>query len=248
MSVDPETSAAFFTALFGWTELPVEISPFGTYRQLFLGNEIFGGMLPLDPALNYPSHWISYIDVHNIEAVTARARRLGGTIALPPAEIPGIGRFAALTDKQGALFCVIEWNADAARSSVRADKPQPGAVAWNELLSADPSSAAAFYRKLFRWETRTSQDARGEQRQMSLNGRPEAGIRQRVEGMNASAWLVSFAVADLDAALARVVELGGRVVSGPMEGADQGRFAYAADPTEAGFGLVQLVPPTHSSS
>jgi len=45
--------------------------------------------------------------------------------------------------------------------------------------------------------------------------------------------------ADLDAALARVGELGGRVVSDVMEREGFGRFAYAADPTEAGFGLVQ---------
>jgi uncharacterized protein len=239
MSVDPEASSAFFTALCGWTEIPIEIEPFGTYRQLFHGDEVFGGVLALDPAIGHPSHWVSYIDVQIIEAAVAKTARLGGLVASQPSEIPGVGWFATLADKQSVLFCMLQWSADAARPEERSDQPEPGAVAWNELLTADPSSAAAFYGKLFNWQMRTTRLPRGDYRTMLRDGKPEAGIIKRLSGMNMSAWLIYFEVADLDASLAKVAELGERVVSEIIEEEGVGRFPYAADPTEAGFGLVQ---------
>jgi uncharacterized protein len=37
----------------------------------------------------------------------ARAGELGGSVVAPAFEIEGIGRFAVLTDPQGAMFAVI---------------------------------------------------------------------------------------------------------------------------------------------
>jgi predicted enzyme related to lactoylglutathione lyase len=238
LSVDPERSSAFFAALLEWTELPFETER-GGYRQFLRGDEPIGGVLALDPAIGHPSHWISYVDVANLDAVVAKTARLGGAIASEPSEIPGVGRFAALADKQGALICALQWHANAIRPPERSATPAPGTVAWNELLTADPSSAAAFYSKLFNWEQRRSGQARGDERLLLRGGEPEAGIVRRLPGMAMSAWLVHFATADLDASLARVEKLGGRVVSEITEDGRGGRFAYAADPTEAGFGLMQ---------
>src|SRR4051794_33584991 len=108
LSVDPERSAEFFTSLFGWTQLPVESGSQASYRQLLLGDEPFGGILELDRAVGHPSHWISYARVQSVNVATAKAERLGGTIASPPAEIAGVDRFAVLADRQGALFCVLQ--------------------------------------------------------------------------------------------------------------------------------------------
>lgn len=238
MSLNPEASAAFFTALFGWTEIPGETESFGAYRQLVRGDQLVGGVLALDPAIGHPSHWISYIDAPNIEAAVGKAARLGGTIASPPSEIPGVGRFAVLAGKQGALFCALEWSAGATRPPERSDRPEPGEIAWNELLTADPASAAAFYAKLFHWETRPARSPGGDYRVLLRNGEPEAGIVKRPPGMSMSAWLIYFETADLDASLAQVWELGGRVVSGVLEEAGIGWLSYAADLSEAGFGLI----------
>lgn len=241
MSIDPDASAAFFTALFGWTELPVESAggAAGAYRQLLNGDELIGGVLRLDPALGHPSHWVSAIDVANLEATVARAARLGGAVASPPSDVPGLGRLAALTDQQGALFCALEWAPGAIRPPEPPASPAPGSVAWNELLTADPAGAAAFYAKLFHW----GQRAGGAGRLLLRDGRPEAGVVKRLPGMAISAWLVAFATDDLDASLARARELGGRVVTEPADDGRGHRFAYAADPTEAGFGLIQTWEP-----
>ena len=52
-----------------------------------------------------------------------------------------------------------------------------------------------------------------------------------------SGWNVYFEVADVDAALARVEELGGKIIS-PAEDTPYGRLARAADPTGTAFRLV----------
>ena len=52
-------------------------------------------------------------------------------------------------------------------------------------------------------------------------------------------WLVYFAVTDADAALARITELGGALMMGPMD-IEPGRFAVVADPTGAVFAVIAL--------
>jgi hypothetical protein len=45
--------------------------------------------------------------VADCDAAVAQARELGATICFGPISAPGVGRFAALTDPQGASFSVI---------------------------------------------------------------------------------------------------------------------------------------------
>ena len=54
----------------------------------------------------------------------------------------------------------------------------------------------------------------------------------------ASGWNVYFEVADIDASLAQVTELGGTVVE-PAQDTPYGRLAQAADPTGVRFKLIQ---------
>jgi predicted enzyme related to lactoylglutathione lyase len=54
-------------------------------------------------------------------------------------------------------------------------------------------------------------------------------------------WAVYFSVADTDAAVARITELGGSVMMPPMD-IEPGRFATVADPTGATFNVITLKP------
>jgi predicted enzyme related to lactoylglutathione lyase len=54
-------------------------------------------------------------------------------------------------------------------------------------------------------------------------------------------WAVYFAVADTDAAVARIAELGGSVMMPPMD-IEPGRFAVVADPYGAAFNVIALKP------
>ena len=54
-------------------------------------------------------------------------------------------------------------------------------------------------------------------------------------------WMPYFNVADIDAAMKRVEELGGKVVTPKMEAPDTGWFTVIEDPAGAVFYIMQLV-------
>jgi predicted enzyme related to lactoylglutathione lyase len=57
-----------------------------------------------------PPHWATYVTVDDVDATAELAVALGGSVALPPDEIPGIGRFAGLVSPQGVRFFVIRYS------------------------------------------------------------------------------------------------------------------------------------------
>jgi len=108
---DVESAKSFYAATLGWEG---ETRPFGptTYTEWHTpGGPRLGGMIQLDdqrPAEVAP-HWMVYFAVADCDATAARARELGGTVSVPPNDIP-TGRVAVLGDPQGGSFSVIRLN------------------------------------------------------------------------------------------------------------------------------------------
>jgi hypothetical protein len=50
---------------------------------------------------------LAYFMVANCDAGVAKAKELGGSVKVPPMNIPKVGRFAAIADPQGAVFAII---------------------------------------------------------------------------------------------------------------------------------------------
>ena len=77
-----------------------------------------------------------------------------------------------------------------------------------------------------------------------VHGRTVAGMMQKPPMLPAEVppfWAVYFAVADTDAAVARVADLGGSVVMAPTD-IEPGRFATVTDPFGAVFSVIALSP------
>lgn len=113
---------------------------------------------------------------------------------------------------------------------------------WFEIGVADAAKARTFYGRLLGWEFETgpSGDDRGAViRTPGIDG----GLHGDDQG--ASSYLF-FRVDDMDAALARVSELGGQVKPAPGGDPEQdsefGRFALCRDDQGSSFGLHQ--PPS----
>ena len=64
---------------------------------------------PADMPAHIPSYWMPYFQVAGADASAAKAKELGGSVMVPPQDIPGTGRFAIVTDPQGAMFAVFEF-------------------------------------------------------------------------------------------------------------------------------------------
>ena len=104
---DADAAKAFYGAVFGW-EAQVDPAIPG-YVMWGLNGRVVGGMMVMDdhwPA-ELPPHWMVYFAVDDADAAAARCAELGGTVSVPPTDIP-VGRFAVLDDPHGAVFSVIK--------------------------------------------------------------------------------------------------------------------------------------------
>ena len=55
-----------------------------------------------------PPNWGVYFQVADCDATLAKATGMGARVVVPPQDVPNVGRFAILTDPQGAHFAIIK--------------------------------------------------------------------------------------------------------------------------------------------
>jgi hypothetical protein len=115
-----------------------------------------------------------------------------------------------------------------------------GRVVWRELLTADVDAAEAFYARLFGWRFSSMDLGRAPPYPtIVVGGVPVGGFARMTPGARSPAsWLSYVSIADVDAALHRVRDFGGSVVTGPVEVRGTARAGVIADPWGATLGLV----------
>jgi uncharacterized protein len=97
----------FYSGLFGWETRGSANMP--TYLEYSVAGKFRGGLLQMDDHWKgAPSHWSLYFQVADCTAVMAKAKELGAEVVFGPHDAPGVGRFGALHDPQGAVFSVIQ--------------------------------------------------------------------------------------------------------------------------------------------
>lgn len=238
MSTDRDASLAFFRNLLGWTTSEPAMGSIGAYLTLSAGGVPFGGAVNMSPDEGHPSHFIGYIACDDVDDVAARTPGLGGTVPYPPMDIPGVGRFAVLSDPMGAPFSAMT-SLPGTPHAPENDIPT-GGVAWSEITTINPRRTGEFYSRLFGWRLRTPSIAdRSDDTVLTHNGAMIAGLARSLRGDSPSKWLFYFRVADLDAAAALVPDLGGAMATGITIIPHDCCFAVAQDPTGATFALLQ---------
>lgn len=146
--------------------------------------------------------------------------------------------------------CRPHWpgRANHARSHLMSD--YRGRFAWYELMTNDVDAARAFYTEVIGWGVQ-SQSMEGSTEPYYMwttpAGPPMGGLMALPEETKALGvppnWSSYIGTPDVDAAVARVKELGGQVHVGPMDIPEVGRFAIVADPQGAAFGMLQHLEP-----
>lgn len=114
-----------------------------------------------------------------------------------------------------------------------------GRFCWHELHTNDRAKALAFYKQLMGWETKDVAMGPGEPYGLCLmNGKDFAGVTKSMAPAHVPPhWLPYIAVDDVDASAKKATELGGKIVSAPMDIPNVGRFAVLADPQRAVFAI-----------
>jgi predicted enzyme related to lactoylglutathione lyase len=71
------------------------------------GDQASAGGMMKSPAEVPHSFWLPYVGVDECDKLSEKAVRLGAQLAVPPTDIPNVGRFACWTDPQGAAIAVL---------------------------------------------------------------------------------------------------------------------------------------------
>ncbi|MBQ4814558.1 VOC family protein [Pseudoalteromonas luteoviolacea] len=106
-SQDSAKSEAFYCKLLGWqaTHQAMENMDYVIFSSD--GKPVAGMLEMTDEWQGIPPHWMLYFAVIDCAGIAKQAAELGGQVCVPPTDIPEVGRFAVITDPQGAVFSVM---------------------------------------------------------------------------------------------------------------------------------------------
>lgn len=108
-TTDVAAAKAFYREALGWEMEDMKTSC-GEYTMVKMdGREVAGIMVLPEDAKGMPPTWGSYVTVDDVDARVKRIESLGGKLCMGPQDIPDIGRFAIITDPQGAMLALITY-------------------------------------------------------------------------------------------------------------------------------------------
>ena len=249
---DPDAAASFYSELFGWeTEDLMPAGHAGSYHVCRLRGRDVAAIVSQHGAPAPPQAvWTTLVWVDSTEEAAAKAADAGGEVIGEPFDSPGGGRQAVLADPGGAVFSV--WEPSERRGAQVVN--EPSAWAMSALNTNDPEGAKRFYAHVFGWDTESFDMGGAEMTlwtvQGYVGGEPAQPVPREVVATMLPAstegdafqphWSVDFWVADLEAAAAKVTELGGELVVPPYDIPGAGmRQAVMADPQGAVLSLTQ---------
>jgi len=105
---DVPRATEFYSQLCGWKFEKSEHDSSG-YLHIKNGEEFIGGVPPsehLPPQA--PPHWLLYFQTSDCDATVEKAKRGGAKVWFGPMTMENVGRFAILSDPQGAAFSVFQ--------------------------------------------------------------------------------------------------------------------------------------------
>jgi hypothetical protein len=234
LTEDLDRAKRFYGELLGWE---FEDEPDDDYATVLLRGRPIGGMAVVERREESSiSQWVSWLSVPDVDEAVQRAESAGADILRGPEELEGRGRFAVLTDPQGALLALVR----SATGDPADREPDYGSWFWTELWTDDVPAATSFYDNLTQWERSTAGEAVLEDYIVfRREDRPRAGVIEiEWEGVRPH-WLPYIRVRDPAAIAARVESLGGRVVLEPSPDIRNGSVGLVLDPSGAVFAIQQ---------
>ena len=230
----PDQTQAFYSALFGWT---YQVGGLETnhYAMAFQQGRSAAGIAPMPAGMNVPSAWTVYFASDDISADAERVKGLGGQVVAGPHQVGDQGWFGVFSDPTGAAFGF--WQAGTHKGAQATDGE--GSLAWVQVNTPDSACASAFYQALFHASSVGIPDV--DYHQLRHGEQQFAGISGMVQEGTAAHWVPYFYASDVDAAVRRAQEQGGRALGKTLD-TPFGRMALLADPAGASFWVMNLEP------
>lgn len=234
-TTDQDAAKAFYGGLFGWEAEDVPVGDGVFYSMMRVGGKDVAAISQQPQQqrdAGVPPAWSSYVSVESADAAANRAKELGGTVHAPPFDVMEAGRMAVIQDPHGAFFMVWQPRGHFGAALVNAT----GALVWNELASPDLEASTAFYGDLFGWAIAPREASPQPYLGIKNGDANNGGIRELSPPGAPPHWLVYLGTSDVDAALAKVEELGGTKMAGPID-IQIAKIGIVQDPQGAVFAL-----------
>jgi predicted enzyme related to lactoylglutathione lyase len=235
MTQDAAAVRDFYTAVVGWQAADAGM-PGIDYTLLRVGERPVAGLAEMPQGLNVPVRWMGYILASDVDGMAERVKQAGGHVHRAPDDIPGVGRFAVVSDPQGAAFMLFRGDGTAPPDLAPFT---PGAIGWHELHTHDWETAFPFYEDLFGWTKSQTVDLgpMGAYQTFSLGDAWMGGMMNNPQAPTPF-WLYYFIVEDIDAAVTRVADAGGALLRPPHQVPGGSWIVQATDPQGTMFALV----------
>lgn len=240
MTTDKAAAGDFYAHVVGWTTQPAEGGSGGYTLFLANGNGM-GGMFELsDDACEQGARpgWIGYVGVDDVDDYAGRVVEAGGTVLRAPEDIPGILRSAVVADPFGVSFVIFKGEGG---EMPEVPLRTPGHVQWNELRGGEVEPSFAFYSGLFGWTKDEAMDMgpTGVYQLIAMGrGEAEGAMMKAQQDGPEPGWTFYFIVDDIKAAVTRIEEKGGQVMTGPHEVPGGDWIVQALDPQGAACAFV----------
>lgn len=241
----PAESRRFYEELFGWQfeRIGPDFGPLASANYTLIRHDgrLIGGMIDesrLDTDEEI-SQWVVLMSTDDIDAAVAKLTAAGGTVFTPPTDLADRGRIAVVTDPQGALFALLE-----TRDGDPVDtQPTINGFLWNEVWVDDVEAATRFYGGLVDLDAAdASITGDDDYRYLRGDGAPRFGILPKpLDGLT-PLWATYVRVSDPASIVARVEELGGRVLLDVQDRGPGRKVALIAGPSGAGIAVQTWQP------
>jgi predicted enzyme related to lactoylglutathione lyase len=238
MTTDADSAQEFYADVVGWSIAPSGMEGTGDYRILTAPDgQGVGGMMMAPEGAPMKPGWFCYIGVPDVDDTAKKIKSLGGSVLMGAQDIPGVGRFAMVTDPQGMVFYIMRGASE--QESQAFHVTAPGHCGWHELVTSDHKAALAYYGEMFDWENNETMPM-GEMGDYCFID--HAGQRIGAMMTAGAGWTTRstyyFNVSSIEAAVPRITGGGGTVTMGPHEVPGGMHIVMASDPQGAAFALV----------
>lgn len=250
MGRDAATLRQFYSGLFGWqidTDNPMEYGVIAHSENhstggIGIGGGILGGMEPGQDGAAF------YVEVDDIAATLEKVKELGGTAIMGPEQVEGGPTFGHLLDPEGHHIGLFQTGSGGEPARIPADAARKGTpVVHFEIIGRDMATLESFYSTLFGWKVDTNNPVGYGMvaREENLNkdgigiggGMMALPPEMRGDSNGHVTWYAE--VPDVEAALARAEELGGKRLHGPDTVPGGPTLGQFADPEGHLIGVVQ---------
>jgi uncharacterized protein len=215
-------------------------APGRPYALFSKGAAMVAGLMPITAEVRQMGgkpRWTGYVAVEDVDIYAERVKEAGGTVHRAAEDIPGIGRFAVVSDPHKAIFILFKGTTEAPPTPAPGT---PGHIGWHELQAGDLESAFVFYSGLFGWTKADAIDMgpAGVYQLFATGGAPVGGMMRKATDTPSPFWLYYFNVEAIDAAIARAQKGGAKLTNGPHQVPGGSWIASFDDPQGAKFALV----------